>query len=155
MDPLARRSSACALALLLAAGCSQGPSYERFLTTTARPRPGYARILVYTPQRADVVGYSPTVTVNGEAAGVSRSGSFFYVDREPGIYQLDVASRPGLAAFGNQGESEPARIALALGRTACVRIDIKEVSGIVAARLRAIDPADAERTLRELHYAGD
>jgi len=151
---LLTRAEIWALALALATGCSHGPSYERFLASTAPPRPGYARILVYTPQRSDVVGYSPEVTVNGEPSGLSRAGSFFYVDREPGVYQVDVAAKRSLSAFGNQGESTPARVVLGLGRTAYVRIDVKEVSSIVSAQLRAIEPADAERTLRELYYAG-
>jgi len=157
VDPLAtsRRRGLCALAAALAVGCSHGLTYDQLRARTAPPRPGYARIFVYTPSRSELLGVQPDVTLNGQVAGISRPGTFFYVDREPGVYQATVPPRRVLSAFGNQGQSETARVVLPLAGVAFVRVQIVETSGLIQARVRALERADAEPYIRELRYAAD
>jgi len=150
-----RRLATCALAVALFASCSHGMRYDELRARAAPPRPGYSRIFVYTPSRSELLGVQLEVTLNGEVAGTSRPGTFFYVDREPGVYRATVPPRRVLSAFGNQGVSESARVVLPLAGVAFVRVQVVEVSGLIEARVKALDAAEAEPIIRELRYAAD
>jgi hypothetical protein len=139
--------------LALAVACSHGPTWDQFRKQAAGPRPGYARIFVYTPLRSEALGFHPDVALDGEVVGTSSPGTFFLVDREPGVYELTVPPKRYLSAFGNQGASEPAKVSLWLGQSAFVQVDIVELGNRVQARLRTREAGDGERFIRTCRYA--
>ena len=160
MHPPAARARRRLVALLagsfwlaLAAACSRGPTWDEFRRRDAGPRPGYARIFVYTPLRAEALTFRPDVTLDGQPVGTSSPGTFFYVDREPGIYELTVPPKVYPGAFGKQGAQEPAKVSLWLGQPAFVQVDVVELGGALQTRVRTRDTSDGESFIRACHYA--
>jgi hypothetical protein len=142
-----------ASAAWLAAACSRGPTWDEFRRHDAGPRPGYARIFVYTPLRSEVLHFNPDVTLDGQPVGTSSPGTFFYVDREPGVYELALPPKSYPGAFGKQGATEPARVSLWLGQAAFVQVDVGEFGGAVQTRLRTREKSDGELYIRSCRYA--
>ena len=139
----------------LAWGCSHGLTFDQFRSRVAGPRPGYARIFVYTPLRSEALGFRPDVTLDGAVVGTSSPGTFFFVDREPGVYELTVPRKRSLSAFGNEGAAEPARVSLFIGQSAFVQIDVMEFGTMVEARLRTREASDGERFIRTCRFDAD
>ena len=142
-----------AAGIALATACSHGPTWDEFRRQDAGPRPGYARIFVYTPPRTEAVAFHPDVTLDGESVGTSSPGTFFYVDRQPGVYELTVPPRLYPGAFGKQGAAEPAKVSLWLGQVAFVQVDVVELGGAIQARLLTRERSDGEVSIRACRYA--
>ena len=154
-SPAARalRLGAGLAGIALAAACSHGPTWDEFHRQVAGPRPGFARIFVYTPLRAEALNVHPQVTLDGEVIGTSSPGKFFFVDRQPGIYEISIPPTRYLASFGNRAAAEPARVSLWLGQSAFVQIDVVELGSILQARLQTREGSDGERFIRECRFA--
>jgi hypothetical protein len=140
-------------AAALAVACSHGPTYEQLSRQQAGPRPGYARIFVYTPLRSEALGFHPEITLDGERVGTSSPGTFFYVDRQPGVYELDIPSKRSAGAFGSAVASDPARVSVWLGRAAFVQVDVVEFGNTVQTRLRTREREEGEPLIRACRYA--
>lgn len=79
------------LALVFAAtlvGCATGPEFAKYSATVQPPARTEGRIWFYRPSKMMGAGVQPTVFLNGEKVGQAQPGCYFYVDRQPGNYEV-------------------------------------------------------------------
>jgi len=109
-------SLAISLAALLPLmeSCATGPTFTQAHATEQPLRPSYARLYFYRPGHAIAVGLIGSIKVDGERAGRMISGSFFYIDKPPGIHKIVVSG----------GEETSIEAALVAGQTRYVRLDL-------------------------------
>jgi hypothetical protein len=115
--------------------------------------PGQGRIVLYMSPLTEAPQFRPILTLDGADLGKMRVGTYSYVDRPPGAHELGVRAESRLAAFGEQGATEPLAIALADGDTAYVRISTQVLVGMVRPTLTRVDPASGERDVAKLSFA--
>ncbi|MDF3858873.1 MULTISPECIES: DUF2846 domain-containing protein [Achromobacter] len=109
--------AALGVAVLLS-GCG-GPRYKDVANSVPVMAPDAGRIYFYQPPApAGVVSNQPYLRVNGVKVGRSKPGSFFYVNRPAGNYEVDTLR-----------DGEALSFTLAPGQTRYVRMSIEGVSG--------------------------
>ena len=110
--------AAAALGAALLAGCG-GPRYKDVAGTIPIMVPDTGRIYFYQPPAPlGVVSSQPYLRVNGMKVGRSKPGSFFYVNRPAGKYEIDTLR-----------EGESLSFTLAPGQTRYVRLSIEGATG--------------------------
>jgi len=113
-----KMAAAAALGAVLLAGCG-GPRYKDVASSIPIMVPDTGRIYFYQPPApTGVVSDQPYLRVNDVKVGRSKPGSFFYVNRPAGNYEVDTL-RGG----------EHVSFTLAPGQTRYVRLSIQGVSG--------------------------
>jgi hypothetical protein len=101
-------------AALLLGGCASQLNYSQVRALEPPVAAGKGRIYVYRNEAWLGNLVTPDVTLDGKTVGVSNPGAFFFVDRDPGSYQL---------VCGN-GDRNSATIALAAGAEVYVRTSV-------------------------------
>lgn len=110
--------AAAALGAALLAGCG-GPRYKDVAGTIPVMVPDTGRIYFYQPPAPlGVVSSQPYLRVNGMKVGRSKPGSFFYVNRPAGKYEIDTLR-----------DGESLSFTLAPGQTRYVRLSIEGATG--------------------------
>lgn len=110
--------AAAALGAALLAGCG-GPRYKDVAGTIPIMVPETGRIYFYQPPAPlGVVSSQPYLRVNGTKVGRSKPGSFFYVNRPAGKYEIDTLR-----------DGESLSFTLAPGQTRYVRLSIEGATG--------------------------
>ncbi|WP_367351986.1 DUF2846 domain-containing protein [Achromobacter animicus] len=110
--------AAAALGAALLAGCG-GPRYKDVAGTIPVMVPDTGRIYFYQPPAPlGVVSSQPYLRVNGIKVGRSKPGSFFYVNRPAGKYEIDTLR-----------DGESLSFTLAPGQTRYVRLSIEGATG--------------------------
>ncbi|MFD4840762.1 DUF2846 domain-containing protein [Achromobacter sp. NPDC058515] len=110
--------AAAALGAALLAGCG-GPRYKDVAGSIPFMVPDTGRIYFYQPPApAGVVSSQPYLRINGVKVGRSKPGSFFYVNRPAGKYEIDTLR-----------DDETLSFTLAPGQTRYVRLSIEGVGG--------------------------
>jgi len=146
------RGITLALAAVGVLACSTGPTYSQFLMQTRPPPPGQGRVFVYLTDASEAPSFWPEITIDGQLMGEMRTGSFFYVDRPPGIHQVGVGSMASNAAFGNQGATPPVLVGVGPGSISYVQVFVITAPGMVKVELQPENPANGQRDLGSLHY---
>lgn len=144
------RAWLCAVALGAALACASGTPYAQLSGELPALAPGQGRILIYMQENPDYYGFFPNLTVDGDVVGRIKQGTFFYVDRPAGSHTVGVRADERLAAFGNQGDTEPVSVELDAGGTAYVRVDLEITVGMVTPVLTPEVPSEAQRELAPL-----
>ncbi|WP_191578065.1 DUF2846 domain-containing protein [Achromobacter insolitus] len=110
--------AAAALGAALLAGCG-GPRYKDVTGTIPVMVPDTGRIYFYQPPAPlGVVSSQPYLRVNGMKVGRSKPGSFFYVNRPAGKYEIDTLR-----------DGESLSFTPAPGQTRYVRLSIEGATG--------------------------
>jgi len=113
--------AAAALGAALLAGCG-GPRYKDVAGTIPVMVPDTGRIYFYQPPAPiGVVSNQPYLRVNGVKVGRSKPGSFFYVNRPAGKYEIDTLR-----------DGETLTFDLAPDQTRYVRLSIEGATGNAA-----------------------
>lgn len=100
------------------AGCG-GPRYQDVAGTIPIMVPDTARIYFYQPPAPiGVVSNQPYLRINGVKVGRSKPGSFFFVNRPAGKYEIDTLR-----------DGESLSFTLSPGQTRYVRLSIEGVAG--------------------------
>ena len=68
-------------------GCASGMKYGEFQTKITSSNPDTGRIFFYRPSALGAA-LRPDIVLNNEKVGEAISHGFFYVDRQPGEYQV-------------------------------------------------------------------
>ena len=68
-------------------GCASGMAYSEFQPRMPSPSPDIGRIYFYRPSALGAA-LRPDVMLNNEKVGEAIAHGFFYVDRQPGEYQV-------------------------------------------------------------------
>lgn len=84
-------ASVAFLAVLASGGCASGVAYTEYANKIQSVAPDLGRIYVYrtSPVAAAV---QPRVRLNGEVVGKAKPRGFFFIDREPGEYELSTST---------------------------------------------------------------
>lgn len=129
--------------LLSLCGCATGPEYAEVRSSIPSVEPGKGRVYFYRQKRA--VLYVGTVMLNDEAVRVPRAGELFFVDGEPGEYEVVIDSTT----------VETVSFRLDAGEEAYVRITPR-VAGIYLYAIfpELIDQDIALPEMQGLNYAG-
>jgi hypothetical protein len=110
------RIPAAAVMLAVAALASMAMLPAAGSAETAGPPPGQARIWIYRIFDPTVTLQTPNVRLNDAVVAVARPGSAFYRDVPPGDYRVTADSL-------GSAPDQFARVALAAGQTAYVKVD--------------------------------
>jgi len=141
-----------ALAACAALACSTGATYAQFAARTPPPPQGQGRIIVYLTDVTEAPSFWPIITVDGQALGQIRTGTFFYVDEPAGIHQIGVGVKESNAAFGSQGATQPVFVGVAPGTTSYVQVFVTAPPGMVMVQLQPEDAENGLHDLSSLHY---
>jgi len=79
------------LPALLLAGCASGPKYTEAASTFGALAPSQGRIYFY---RSSALGAAvqPDIKLNGQKVGTAKPLGFYFVDRDPGNYEVSAAT---------------------------------------------------------------
>ena len=108
------------LAILLVAtgliGCASGMKYSEFQPQMPNPNPDIGRIFFYRPSALGAA-LRPDVMLNNEKVGEAISHGFFYVDRQPGEYQVVTSTEVErkLSFVLDKGQSRYVRFSTSIG----------------------------------------
>jgi hypothetical protein len=80
-----------AVPVLLLAGCASGPKYTEVASTFESLAPSKGRIYFYRPS-AMGAAVQPEIKLNGRKVGTAKPGGFYFVDRDPGNYEVTAAT---------------------------------------------------------------
>lgn len=135
----------CAVAMLLTACASSGPTFSEAQAKAAPVATDQGRIYFYRP--ASMVGSAvqPSIMLNGEKVGSSIPGGYFSVDRAPGDYKVSASTEV----------ERDLTFTLEAGQTRYVRTDISMgfFAGHVSPVLVDADKALAE--IKDCHFTGN
>ena len=76
---------------LLFSGCATGPKYSAVASTFPSLAPQKGRIYFYRPS-AMGAGVQPDIKLNGEKVGTAKPHGFYFVDRDPGSYEVTATT---------------------------------------------------------------
>lgn len=152
MTALDRRLALVALLALFAA-CASGPTYEQLAPSLPAAGPGEGRIFVFLTGATEVYSFFPRPTLDGEAIGELRPGTYLYADRPAGRHRLGIHAKESDAAFGAAGATDPLEIDLAAGQTVYVQAQPLALVGMVKVTLRPVAPDEAASAMGPLRPA--
>jgi hypothetical protein len=97
-------------------GCASGIKYGEFQPTMPNQDPETGRIFFYRPS-AFGAALRPDVMLNNEKVGEAIAHGFFYVDRQPGEYQLVTSTEVErkLSFVLDKGQSRYVRFSTSFG----------------------------------------
>lgn len=81
-----------AAGLLLSACAATGPSYSDVQSKIPVVAADKGRVYFYRNGEFVGKGVQPDIKLNGETVGESKPGGFFYVDRDPGQYEVSTST---------------------------------------------------------------
>ncbi len=89
---LVTRIAALGLLAGLLTGCATGPKYEEVRGGFATLAAEQGRIYFFRSSNPFGSGIQPSVMLNGEKVGDSKPGGFFFVNRTPGNYEVNLTT---------------------------------------------------------------
>lgn len=123
-------------------GCATGPKFTEIAPTFSQLSADKGRIYIY---RTAIMGAAvqPEVKLNGEVIGKAVPGGFFYVDREPGNYEILTSTEVDrkLSFTLDEGQKRYVRLNISMGFFV----------GHVYPEL--IDPQTGEKEIQECSYS--
>jgi hypothetical protein len=153
-----RFSQVLCLVGLFLASCATGPSYTEVASRIPPLEPGKGRVFFYRLPKAIGAGGRPEIEMNGNVAGISVSGGFFFVDLTPGTYRTNCVSERGhrkVTSWQSDLDSEELKIRLRSSRELFVRTEVLMGfwRGSVAAEV--VSSSIARQEVEECKYTGD
>lgn len=146
-----RRPLTWALALACALfACATGPTGPVGTGSLPPVAADRGRLVLYHTNDTDLTMFHPQLTVAGTAVGELPVGTFLYVDRAPGLYEVGVLPQPSVSAFGGQAPTQPVSINLLAGDTRYLRVGVTSTPVWVEVSLTPVDPIDAQQDLASL-----
>lgn len=135
--------SAAILAVLLT-GCASGPKYSMVASTLPSMAPEKGRIYFYRPS-AFGAAVQPDIKLNSEKVGTAKPHGFYFVDRDPGNYEVTAATET----------EKKLTFTLEPGQQRYVRLKIQ--MGLLVGRIvpELVDKDEAEGELKELSYIAE
>lgn len=114
---IARRITTLALLAGILVGCATGPKYEEIRRGFAPIPAAQGRIYFYRSANPIGSGIQPSVMLNGEKVGDSQPGGFFFVDRAPGNYEVNLTTEVErkLTFTLESGQEQYVRMSVGLG----------------------------------------
>jgi len=103
--------------VVLISGCASGPKYTTVHSSIPALEFGKGRIYFYRSANMFGAGIQPTVILNSEEVGDATPGGFFFVDREPGDYEVVLTTEveKELTFQLDEGEEQYVRMTVGLG----------------------------------------
>lgn len=130
--------------LILLGGCASGPKFKEAFSSFSQQSPDKGRIYFY---RDSALGFAiqPKVKLNGKVIGKSTPKGFFYVDREPGNYEVLTSTEV----------DRKLSLTLAAGQVRYVKFNIS--LGFFAGHVypELIDPKVGMEEIKECSYIGE
>jgi hypothetical protein len=132
------------LAALVLSSCASGPKYSMVASTLSPPTPSKGRIYFYRPS-AMGAAVQPDIKLNGEKVGTAKPHGFYFVDRDPGNYEVTATTET----------EKKLTFVLEAGQVRHVRLKIQ--MGIMVGRIvpELVDRAEAEAELKDLSYIAE
>jgi hypothetical protein len=129
------------LTALILSSCASGPKYAMVASTLSPPAPSKGRIYFYRPS-AMGAAVQPDIKLNGEKVGTAKPHGFYFVDRDPGNYEVTATTET----------EKKLTFVLEAGQVRHVRLKIQ--MGIMVGRIvpELVDRAEAEEELKDLSY---
>ena len=143
------RVAGFAAALGLVTACATGQTYSEVAVELTPPPAGEGRIMLYMTDASAQQHFFPTVTVDSAPAATLKPGTFFYVDRPPGLHQIDVAQQQE-SVISAQIATDPITIEVFPGKTTYVSASAVAIVAQTQVILRGEAPDDAQRDLWNL-----
>jgi len=114
---IAGRIATVALLAGILAGCATGPKYEEVRSGFAPLPAAQGRIFFYRSGNPIGSGIQPSVMLNSEKVGDSQPGGFFFVDRAPGNYEVNLTTEVErkLTFTLESGQEQYVRMSVGLG----------------------------------------
>ena len=132
-----------ALGLLLA-GCATGAKYTEVAPTIAPVPPAQGRIYFYRPSALGAA-VQPDIKLNGEKVGTAKPHGFYFVDRDPGNYEVTAATET----------EKKLTFVLEAGQERYVRLKI-QLGGLVGRIVpELVDKQEAEGEMKDLSYIAE
>lgn len=97
-------------------GCASGMKYTEYQAKMPSQGPDTGRIMFYRPS-AFGAAIRPDVLLNNEKVGEAISQGFFYVDRQPGEYQVVTSTEVErkLSFILDKGQTRYVRFSISMG----------------------------------------
>jgi Protein of unknown function (DUF2846) len=130
-----------ALPALLLGGCATGPKYSAVASSFPALAPSKGRIYFYRPSALGAA-VQPDIKLNGVKVGTAKPSGFYFVDREPGNYEVSAATET----------EKKLTFVLEPGQIRYVRLRMQ--MGILVGRVipELVDGQEAVRELEGLSY---
>ena len=132
---------AAVLPALLLGGCATGPKYSAVASSFPLLAPSKGRVYFYRPSALGAA-VQPDIKLNGEKVGTAKPSGFYFVDREPGNYEVTAATET----------EKKLTFVLEAGQVRYVRLRMQ--MGILVARVvpELVDGQEAVKELEGLSY---
>ena len=132
------------LAVLLLAGCASGPKYSVVASTLPSMASQKGRIYFYRPSALGAA-VQPDIKLNGEKVGTAKPHGFYFVDRDPGNYEVTAATET----------EKKLTFVLEPSQERYVRLKIQ--MGVFVGRIvpELVDKQEAEGELKDLSYIAE
>jgi hypothetical protein len=137
------RAAMLATAFPLLAACASGPTFSEMHASEPAVKPEKGRIYFYRVSSMMGSGVQPPIRVNGEVVGMAIPGGYFYVDRDPGAYDIATATET----------TESIKATIKAGEIRYVRLDIS--MGVMVGRVAPtlVMAEQGEPEIAKCHYA--
>ena len=141
---ISRRFIIAAIIALSLSACASGPKYAEVQSSLPALDPAKGRIYFYRSSNIFGSGIQPSVMLNGSKVGDSVPGGFFFMDREPGNYEVLLSTEV----------DRKLTFTLAKGQEQHVRMSV--TLGVIVYRVfpELVDTTTAKQEIRDLSYIG-
>lgn len=125
------------------AGCATGPKFSEISPKLSNVMPDKGRIYIY---RTSVFGAAiqPEVKLNGNPIGKAVPQGFFYVDRDPGEYQIETSTEV----------ERHLSLVLEIGQTRYVRLNINMGFFVGHVYPELLENQVGEKEIQKCSYTG-
>src|SRR5215510_16288066 len=126
---------------LLLSACASGPKYSMVASGFPSLAPSQGRIYFYRPS-AMGTAVQPDINLNGQKVGTAKPHGFYFVDRDPGNYEVTAATET----------EKKLTFVLEQGQERYVRLKMQ--MGVLVGRIvpELVDKGEAEKELKSLSY---
>jgi len=133
-----------ALALALLPACATGPRYAEVEKALPKVAADKGRVWFYRSGIMFGAGIQPSVLLNGEKVGDSVPGGFFYVDRNPGSYEVLLSTEVDRKVTFTLESAQERYVRMTVGL------------GVIVYRVypELVDPAEGRKEIVETSYIG-
>jgi hypothetical protein len=144
MKTIAIRTLLFVIVALGLTACASGPKYKEVEASIPPLAAGKGRIYFFRSANIFGSGIQPTVMLNGTQVGDSKPGGFFFVDRDPGNYEVLLSTEV----------ERKLTFTLASGQEQYVRMSV--TLGVVVYRVypELVDAATGKSEMVDLSYTG-
>jgi hypothetical protein len=139
-----KRILAAAFITMLVSACASGPKYTEVQSSIPAISADKGRIYFYRSGNIFGSGIQPSVMLNGVKVGDSVPGGFFFVDRDPGNYEVLLSTEV----------DRKATFTLARGQQQHVRMSVTLGAIVYRVYPELVDGPTALGELRDLSYIG-